>query len=167
MAACPACQRPLKATVNGTEAISRTHDISNVNAHIATEEWLQQVSAAIRAAWPKRFVGYSRAAVLMLSWEKGDIDNQTPEFKRLRQVFREEFRCEVQEWEIPWIRPNHKLLTKVQGFVNEHYGSSSLLIIYYAGHARRVDQNGSYPIWFPWYVCPDQHRSSSKLTRSS
>lgn len=161
--ACPTCQGPLNGAPNGAESISRTHDVSNVNAHIATEEWLQQVSNAIRAAWPERFSGYSRAAVLMLSWEDGDINNESKEFKRLGKVFREEFHYEVHEWQIPWKKTAIRLVARVHEFVASHDGPNSLLIIYYAGHARRGDPSGKYPIWFPWYV-PRTHFEDSELT---
>ncbi|KAF3018198.1 hypothetical protein E8E14_012038 [Neopestalotiopsis sp. 37M] len=138
----------LSSAPSAIEITARTHDVSQIHAHIATEQWLEDLSDAVRAAWPERFKRYSKVAVLMLSWENGNIGNNSTEFWRLKKVFSNEFNYEVHTWQIPLKRPGFQLTQRVQQFVEQYFGRDNLLIVYYAGHARRGDQPGSYPIWF-------------------
>ncbi|KAH6655607.1 hypothetical protein BKA67DRAFT_645082 [Truncatella angustata] len=56
---CPPCQ----FTIKECEVPPKTHDMSSVGAHIATESWLQQLSSAIQAAWRKRLQGYTKVTL--------------------------------------------------------------------------------------------------------
>ncbi|ETS81324.1 hypothetical protein PFICI_06326 [Pestalotiopsis fici W106-1] len=147
--ACQACQVALNNGFSTLNLTAHTHDVSQVNAHVTTTQWLKDLTNAMNVAWPKRFRRYLQAAVLMLSWENGDITNESLEFKRLKSVFENEFGYEVHERQIPWTRSGFELNGRVREFVGQYYGPNNLLIVYYAGHARRGDSPGSYPIWFP------------------
>jgi hypothetical protein len=135
---CPTC---------GQASFPSTHDISSAGSHIAVAELLEQLGEAIQAGWPKKIELYSKVAILMLSWKDGDITNSSDEFRRLKSVFQDEYQYEVDDWQIPSRMATPKLGSKASTFVEENFGKENLLIVYYAGHARRGVPAGSAPVW--------------------
>ncbi|KAI0134586.1 hypothetical protein BJ170DRAFT_206258 [Xylariales sp. AK1849] len=145
--ACPNCLWPLTNLSSEIAISSTTHNTATADCHITTTDWLEQLGEAIHAVWPERFVRYSKVAVLMLSWEDGDIRDTSSEFVRLRKVFKDEFHYEVEEWPIPPKKSVGRLSARVQQFVDTYDKPDNLLIVYYAGHARRCEPAGSFPVW--------------------
>lgn len=83
---------------------------------------------------------YEKCAVLLLCWEENSDDLDTKEeVNRLKSIFEEKFRYDVQ---IQYIdnRIKKKLQVqvnrKVADFVENHDGPHTLLIVYYAGHGK-------------------------------
>jgi hypothetical protein len=109
-------------------------------------QWLQQVSEAIRAS-TQNIVRYEKAAVLMLSWKDSDIKNTSAEFARLKGVFQKEYKYTVDDWQIPSEASASDLGIKAHTFAKANRGKNNLLIVYYAGHARQGVPAGEAPVW--------------------
>ncbi|KAK8106827.1 uncharacterized protein PG998_008840 [Apiospora kogelbergensis] len=129
----------------GNTATTTTHDTSLVCYHITTEGWLGQLDGAVRSAWSKRRVQYSQVAVLMLSWEETDMKFGDKEITRLQSILEDTYRYKVVNWKIPSDKPKPKATRKYLDFAEEYGASDSLLILYYAGHAKSGD--GQCPTW--------------------
>jgi hypothetical protein len=127
----------------------RTHDISLTENHVPDIEYIaEDLKAAVQAVWAKRHdIRYSKAFVLLLSWEDEDLGVHT-EINELRDVFDERYHFEVQEYKIPSMKPTRNVTNRVREFLNQE-NKDSLLIIYYAGHAKRGQQSNEPSIWFP------------------
>jgi hypothetical protein len=133
----------------------RTHDTSFTEYHIRDIEKLgADLNEAVQAAWPTRYnVRYSRAHVLMLSWEDDDL-GVAREIKPLRHVFRDMYNFNVHEYQIPSVKPDLSLKGAMFQFLSEFDGNDTLLIIYYGGHARRGLQSNEGSLWFPYVHSP-------------
>jgi hypothetical protein len=124
-----------------------THDTSFVDEHIPSiEKFGQDLQVAINAAWPTRSGNrYEEAHVLLLSWEDDNLGVER-EIKRLKHVFSVLYRFDVQEFRIPSTTPGKATTFRIGSFL-ENDSPSSLLIVYYAGHARLSIQTNEPPIW--------------------
>ena len=127
----------------------RTHDISFTEDHVADINLVAaQINAAVQAGWAKRHeIRYSKAYVLLLSWEEDDLGVHT-EINELRDVFDDRYHFEVQEYKIPSTKPNRSVMNRVKEFLDLE-SKETLLIVYYAGHAKRGRQSNEASIWFP------------------
>ena len=127
-----------------------THDIALmalVDEHIpSVEKFGEDLQVAITAAWPTRHGNrYKEAHVLMLSWEDDNLGVER-EIRRLKHVFSALYRFDVQEFKIPSKTPGKATTSRISDFL-ENDSPSSLLIVYYAGHARLSNQINEPPIW--------------------
>jgi hypothetical protein len=127
-----------------------THDtalMALADEHIPSiEKFGEDLQIAITAAWPTRHGNrYEEAHVLMLSWE-GDNLGVEQEIRRLKHVFSVLYRFDVQEFQIPSKTPGKATTSRISDFL-ENDSPSSLLIVYYAGHARLSNQINEPPIW--------------------
>ena len=132
----------------------RTHDISLVSSHVSSiQRVAAEINDAVQAVWPKRHeIRYSKAHVLLLSWEDDDL-GVDKEIKDLRRVFEQRYRFEVEEHRIPSKRPDKNVKKRVLDFLgnddnDDNDGNETLLVVYYAGHARRGEQSNEGSIWF-------------------
>jgi hypothetical protein len=147
---CQACGRRVGSEYSIDSVLcSTTHDTGITRHHVQLSKWLDQLSAGIEAAWPKRRARYSNVAVLMLSWEETDIRYADKEIRRLESVFRDAYKYEVSHWKIPMIDPDIELHDRVREFLRDFGRRDNLLIVYYAGHARPGSQAGDAPFWQP------------------
>lgn len=69
------------------------------------------------------------------------------ELNDLEHVFEDLFKYGVATFEIPSEKPDKALKRRVFDFL-DHDGDETLLILYYAGHARTSLQNNEAPFWF-------------------
>jgi hypothetical protein len=125
----------------------KTHDISLVEKHVpCIEDLAADLEAAVQAVWPRRHeMRYSHVQVLLLSWEDDDL-GVASEIKDLRHVFMDIYNYQVQTYEIPNLTPDKAVKRRIFDFL-EHDGEETLLIVYYAGHAKRSFQSNEAPIW--------------------
>jgi hypothetical protein len=130
---------------------SKTHDVSFVEEHIPTIEHLAaDLKEAVKAVWPRRLdIRYTQAHVLLIRWEDDDL-GVLSEIRDLEQVFQHFYNYNVETYDIPNTMPQRALNQRVQEFLkyDEKNGDETLLIVYYAGHARRVHDSNEPPIWF-------------------
>jgi hypothetical protein len=75
--------------------------------------------------------------VLLVSWVTDDL-GVASEVQRLRHVFEDMYQFLVETYQIPDEKPDR---------ANDQ--DDSLLVFYYAGHARRGPQSNEGPLWFP------------------
>jgi len=124
-----------------------THATTFVEEHVPDiEKFAQDLQDAIDAAWSDRKKNrYQEVHVLLLSWEDDNI-GVFREIERLRYVFFNLYRFDVQEFRIPGKTPQKAATVRLSSFL-EQDGPSSLLIVYYAGHARPSPQSSAPPIW--------------------
>ncbi|KAK8131652.1 hypothetical protein PG984_008090 [Apiospora sp. TS-2023a] len=141
---CPSCSQPL-ANGNVDNGAAATHDTSVVSIHITTDEWLEQLSDAVKSTWSKRRFEYSEVAVLMLSWDESDMRQTDREIERLGSIFRNAYNYRVTNWKIPLRRPGSETARKYMNFAAKYMASDCLLIVYYAGHAK--PSNAQFPLW--------------------
>jgi hypothetical protein len=125
-----------------------THDISFSENHVPDIHHVAaDLDVAVQAVWAKRHeIRYSKAYVLLLSWEDDDLGVQT-EINELRYAFEERYHFEVQEYKIPSIKPDRSVKRCVIKFLKLE-SKDTLLVVYYAGHARRGQQSNEASIWF-------------------
>jgi hypothetical protein len=83
--------------------------------------------------------------VLLLSWEDDNLRVEQ-EIKCLGYVFGNFYRFDVQEFRIPPKKPGKATISQVSAFL-EMDAHDTLLIVYYAGHARLSHQTNEAPIW--------------------
>ena len=113
--------------------MNRTHDISCVDFHIKDlEEFGNLLEGAANAAFPRRLSRYREAHVLLLSWEDDNLGVIT-EVSELRDVFRQVYCYDVEEWRIPSHHCYKALRKQINRFLNEFEDENNLLIIYYGG----------------------------------
>jgi hypothetical protein len=84
-----------------------------------------------------------------LFWKDDDL-GVIREIKGLRHVFRDMYNFQVQEYQIPSLKPDRALKHRVSEFLNHQDidGKDNLLILYYGGHARRALQSNEASLWF-------------------
>ncbi|KAL8717669.1 MAG: hypothetical protein Q9225_005106 [Loekoesia sp. 1 TL-2023] len=112
---------------------------------------------------------YQKAEVLILCWEQSSSDMDTmSEITRLRSVFEKSFGYHVN---IEYLNANLQKKLQVQvnhrvaGFVGDHDGLNTLLIVYYAGHGKPGENFGSLELMGK--TSPNSHRDKNKRTRNS
>ncbi|KAI1123235.1 hypothetical protein F5Y10DRAFT_270291 [Nemania abortiva] len=130
------------------ERLSRTHDTSTTSYRIAFPNWISQLNQAAKSASTTRFTRYSEVAVLMMCWEETYHGTMEIEMRRLASVFRTMYKYSVTMWHIPSEDPDLATGQTIMEFLVKHGHPNNLLIVYYAGHARR-SPIGPYPIWQP------------------
>jgi hypothetical protein len=128
--------------------ISRTHDTSFTECHIRNIEKLgADLNDAVRAVWSKRHsIRYSQVHVLLLSWQADDLGVEA-EIQPLRRVFEDRYHFSVQDYKIPSVKPDKALKKRIYDFLDED-DKDTLLIVYYAGHARCALQSNEASLWF-------------------
>jgi hypothetical protein len=126
---------------------SNTHDSSFADEHIPSiEKFAEDLQLAITAAWPiRRDSRYEAVHVLLLSWEDDNL-GVDKEIKRLGHVLSHLYQFNVERFQIPRKTPGKATASRVSQFL-ENDGVGSLLIVYYAGHARLSNQTNKPPIW--------------------
>jgi hypothetical protein len=142
----PSEEVPDELSTNGFLSLN-THDTSFTGEHIPRiETFAEDLQAAVNAVWPSRGRGrYNEVHVLLLSWEEDNLGVES-EIQRLGGVFSNLYRFDVQEFKIPHKTPGKVTTTEVSKFL-ENDGPESLLIVYYAGHARLSHRASDPPIW--------------------
>lgn len=90
---------------------------------------------------------YKKAHVLLMSWEDGSYEIDW-NIGRLAHVFSHLYHFDVERFEIPQSRPANAAAIRVSKFL-QNDGSDTLLIVYYAGHARLSKQANDLSIWAP------------------
>jgi len=128
--------------------LPRTHDSSFTECHIRDiEELGADLNEAVQAAWPKRHsIRYSQARVLLLSWQADDLGVEA-EIEPLGRVLEDRYHFSVRDYKIPSIKPDRALKKRVYDFL-EGEEKDTLLIVYYAGHARAALQSNEASLWF-------------------
>ena len=129
----------------------RTHDISNVNFHVKDlETFAQTLTCATAAAFPNEIPGggsrYSEVHVLFLSW-KDDLLGVSKEIAELKDVFRETYHYDTEEWHIPSNRSHNSLVKRITEFLEAYEERKNLLIVYYAGHGGLNDDRQLVGAW--------------------
>ena len=113
--------------------VNRTHDISGVDFHIKDlEKFGHLLEGAANAAFPRRLSRYREVHVLLLSWEDDNLGVVT-EVSELRDVFRQVYRYNVEQWRIPSDHSYKALRKQITRFLDEFEDQNNLLIIYYGG----------------------------------
>ncbi|OTA97449.1 hypothetical protein M434DRAFT_275372 [Hypoxylon sp. CO27-5] len=145
--------RQTRCTCGGSEQIGShelisSHDTSTSHYHTKLDTWLDDLTGALHAAWPKRHIIYFDVHVLMITWEKNDIPHMEKEIDRLRSVFEDGFCYTIHQLKIPLSNSDLIMRRKVDDFISDYGGRDNLLIVYYAGHARPGTYSGAPPIWF-------------------
>lgn len=104
----------------------------------------------MKSAWStNRQNCYSEVNVLLVSWKDDDLHVST-EIADLGFLFTDQYGYHVQKYEIPSLKPDRALKERVLGLLKEFDKDHSLLIFYYAGHARRSPQSNGAPIWIAY-----------------
>ncbi len=121
--------------------------MSYVSKHIpGLFELTTDLESAAQALWARRHESrYSQVHALSLRWESDDLGVVT-ESNNLQHVFEDLYHYHVQSFQIPDERPDTSLKRQILQFL-ENDGKDTLLIVYYAGHAKRSVQLNSPPIW--------------------
>jgi hypothetical protein len=83
---------------------------------------------------------------LLLSWEADDLGVEA-EIQPLRRVLEDRYHFGVQDYKIPSIKPDKALKKRIFDFLDED-DKDTLLIVYYAGHARGALQSNEASLWF-------------------
>ena len=114
-------------------SMNRTHDISCDGFHIKDlEKFGHLLEGAANAAFPRRLPRYREVHVLLLSWEDDNLGVIT-EVSELRDVFRQVYCYDVEEWRIPSDHCYKTLRKQITRFLDEFEDKNNLLIIYYGG----------------------------------
>src|SRR4051812_10660201 len=121
--------------MNGFLRLSTTHDTSLADSHISSiATFASDLQNAVSAIWPHRHESrYTEVHVLLLSWEADNM-GVSSELESLRRIFSDFYYFETQTYRIPSEKPGQKTQARIMRFL-EYDGPSSLLIVYYAGHA--------------------------------
>ena len=109
------------------------------------QEFTNDLHQALQGSSPPRTCPYTAVHVLLLRWDEDDLGVHR-EISRLRSVFRDQFRFEVEEWNIPTLDPYHSLQDKIFHLQKSHQTPSDLLIVYYGGHSDPDTRRGR-SIW--------------------
>lgn len=127
--------------------VYRTHDTSFADCHIENiEELGADLNEAVQAAWPKRHsIRYSQVNALLISWDADDLEVHL-EIEPLRRVFEDRYHFNVQDYKIPSVKPDKALKKRIFDFL-DHDENDTLLIVYYAGHARCALQSNEASLW--------------------
>ncbi len=122
--------------------MDRTHDISLIDFHLKDLATFGHcLTEAANAAFPKGPARYKEVHALLLSWE-ADTLGAIEEVLELRDVFRQDYCYDAEEWRIPSVHSFRALRQRIGKFLDDFEGVESLLIVYYGGRM--------YP--FPCYI---------------
>ena len=114
--------------------MARTHNISLINYHMedlsAFRDYLTQ---AADAAFPRGQARYTKAHVLLLSWEQDNL-GAIDEILELQYVFRKTFLYDTEEWKIPSSHSYKYLRKRVNNHLDDFEDKETLLVVYYGGH---------------------------------
>jgi hypothetical protein len=129
------------------ELAPNTHDVSHVSKHIPSfAELTADLESAARALWSRRHESrYSKVNAIFLRWESDDLGVVT-ESNDLQHVFEDLYHYQVQSYKIPDERPDTSLKRWILKFLEDD-GRDAVLIVYYAGHAKRNTQLNASPLW--------------------
>ena len=105
----------------------------------------RDLNQSLEGAFPPKSCPYTSVYVLLLQWEADDIGVKEEIFL-LRQVFRNQFNFNVENWYIPSSNSFHSLQDKIYDFQKAHQSKWELLIVYYGGHAEADTRRGR-SIW--------------------
>jgi hypothetical protein len=115
-----------------------THNTSRIYAH---HEDLKAFAGSLQGSVNQSFfpntTDYKSVHVLLLSWEGGDVTIYE-QLKELQGVFQNDYKFQVEAWEIPSHNDNFylDLNLKLAHFIREHDGPNNLMIVYYGGHGK-------------------------------
>lgn len=128
------------------ELIPTSHDISNVSTHIPSfSDLTADLEAATRVVWSQRHQSrYSKVYALFLRWKSDDLGVVT-ESNDLQLVFQDLYHYQVESYKIPDERPDTALKRRLLKFL-ENDAKDTLLIVYYAGHAK-IHESHTAPVW--------------------
>ncbi|KAL3420455.1 tyrosine-protein phosphatase non-receptor type 6 [Phlyctema vagabunda] len=142
------------------------------------QDEIESHDSRLKASWDdnmgdlkERVVSYRKAFVLLLSWDKTVDDLHTDEeVKLLAAVFQKTFNYKI----VP------KVLTKdarrkaqvqvnrhLAEFVDEYDDTNTLLIVYYAGHGKRVEPHGSMILEASRSFLPDESSNLHEIVWNS
>ena len=85
---------------------------------------------------------------MLISWEDDDL-GVAKEVEELQNVFDSLYHYDVEVYQIPSIKPDKPLKRRMLEFLDED-GEEALLILYYAGHARKSLLSNEAPIWLAY-----------------
>jgi len=110
-----------------------THNTAFINSQVSTiEVFAADLQTAIDGAWPIRpKPQYNTVHVLMLAWDDGE-PGLWAEADRLRHVFTNLYRFNVEVLRISASSPGHLLWNKLEKFIGENNGGHNLSIVYNA-----------------------------------
>ncbi|KAH8891643.1 hypothetical protein GQ53DRAFT_865528 [Thozetella sp. PMI_491] len=127
-----------------------THETSAASFHLRDLQCLTtELEAALEASWATRKVPgspYNAVKVLLTSWMEDDLGVES-EIDQLKDLFERVYRYDVDIWKIPSEKSERALIAKTSSLLDECELTKSLLIFYYAGHARPSMHLGTYPVW--------------------
>ena len=127
---------------------SLTHDTTVATQHTSIQRLGEDLHSAVNAVWPRQESSrYSRVCVLLVAWVADDLGVYS-EVQRLRHLFHDIYLFQVEIYQIPDEKPDRALKGRILQFLANDL-NDTLLIFYYAGHARRGPQSNEGPLWFP------------------
>ena len=91
---------------------------------------------------------YSNVQVLLISWKDDDL-GVAKEVEKLQNVFNDLYHYDVEVYQIPSVKPDKALKRRILEFLDGD-GEETLLILYYAGHAKKSLQLNEAPIWLAY-----------------
>ena len=121
--------------------------MSYVSKHIPSlAELTVDLESAAQGLWSRRHkFRYSKVNALFLRWDSDDLGVEA-ESSDLRHVLEDLYHYQVEFYKIPDERPDTSLKRRILQFL-EIDGKDTLLIVYYAGHAKRNIQLNAPPLW--------------------
>ncbi|KAK5627679.1 hypothetical protein RRF57_003394 [Xylaria bambusicola] len=121
---------------------SATHDISRVNYHVKhLPDFAKALEDSATRAFPNRGSSqrYRKVCVLLLHWDSDDLF-VLPELEDLETCFQHDYNFEAERFTIPSGNAHLELMLKIGAMIKDHESTDTLLVVYYAGHAR-IDDN--------------------------
>jgi len=131
---------------------SSTHDTTASSFHFSIiHDFTRDLQSAVEASWKTRQDSgcskYKAVRALLVSWEEDDL-GVVAEIDLLGQLLQDVYRYDVRKWRIPSVDSFKALDRHVRSVTEDIWGAtSSLFILYYAGHARPSRDLGSFPRW--------------------
>ncbi|KAK4454485.1 hypothetical protein QBC34DRAFT_160211 [Podospora aff. communis PSN243] len=131
---------------------SSTHDTAASSFHFESiHDFTKELQAALTANWTtRRYYSsskYQAVKALLVSWEDDDLGVRV-EVDLLGQLLERVYSYDVEKWQIPSRDPFKALDKQVRAASEAVWDTtSSLFILYYAGHARPSRGLGSFPRW--------------------
>ena len=84
--------------------------------------------------------------MLLISWKDDDL-GVSKEVAELQHVFEDLYHYQVQTYQIPNVKPDKEMKRRMLEFLDNDR-DDTLLILYYAGHAKKSSLLNETPIWF-------------------
>ncbi|KAF2107042.1 hypothetical protein BDV96DRAFT_654133 [Lophiotrema nucula] len=100
-----------------------------------------EFNKAIAGCYRDGHAEYDAVGVLLLTWREDDLNCKEIEVNALEHVFKEKFKYKTEQYEIPPIESKQSLFNRLDAFISYYDSPSKLGIIYYGGHAERVDSS--------------------------